>query len=92
VRYAAGWYGYAMSLEQTRELLQRLDAVRQKVQRPSELGDIEITIAPSEKITPETIAAYTQIGVSRLLVRPPQDRGLEAVEASIREYAPLTSL
>ncbi|HEY2596312.1 MAG TPA: TIGR03619 family F420-dependent LLM class oxidoreductase [Chloroflexota bacterium] len=89
VRYAAGWYGYAMSLEQTRELLQRLSAVGEKVQRPAALGDIEITIAPSEKITSETIAAYTEIGVSRLLVRPPQDRGLEAVEASIREYAPL---
>jgi hypothetical protein len=54
------------------------------------LGDIEITIAPTEKITEETIAAYAAIGVSRLLVRPPQDQGLDAVEASIREHAPLT--
>jgi len=90
VRYAAGWYGYAMSLDQTRELLQTLAGVRERVQRPTELGDIEITIAPRETISAETIAAYAELGVSRLLVRPPQDHGLAAVEASIREFAHLT--
>jgi probable F420-dependent oxidoreductase len=91
VRSAAGWYGYAMSVDQTHELLGRLAEVRKKVRRPPELGDaIEITIAPSEKISQQTIAAYADLGVSRLLVRPPQDRGLEAVEASIREFADLT--
>ncbi len=90
MRYAAGWYGYAMSLEQTRELQQRLASIGQTVQRPAELGDIEMTIAPTEKITAETIAAYADIGVSRLLVRPPHDQGLEGVEAAIREHAHLT--
>jgi alkanesulfonate monooxygenase SsuD/methylene tetrahydromethanopterin reductase-like flavin-dependent oxidoreductase (luciferase family) len=90
VRYAAGWYGYAMTVDQTRDLLDKLSEVRQKVQRPPELGDIEITIAPRETISAPTIAAYAEIGVSRLLVRPPQDQGLDAVEASIREFAHLT--
>jgi probable F420-dependent oxidoreductase len=90
VRYAAGWYGYAMSLEQTKDIQRRLAETSQKVQRPAELGEIEITIAPTEPINAETIAAYTAIGVSRLLVRPPQGQGLAAVEASIREYAHLT--
>ena len=89
VRYAAGWYGYAMNVDQTRELLATLASVRERVERPTELGDIEITIAPSETITAETIAAYADIGVSRLLVRPPQAGGLEAVEKSIREFAHL---
>jgi hypothetical protein len=60
-----------------------------RVQRPAELGDIEITIAPSETITAETITAYADLGVSRLLVRPPQAAGVEAVEQSIREFAHL---
>ena len=90
VRYAAGWYGYAMSVAQTRELLAGLASVRARVQRPAELGDIEITIAPSETITAETVAAYADIGVSRLLVRPPQVGGLEAVEESSRQFANLT--
>jgi probable F420-dependent oxidoreductase len=90
LRYAAGWYGYAMSLEQTKEIQRRLVEIGQKVQRPPQLGEIEITIAPTEPINAATIAAYTAIGVSRLLVRPPQGQGLEGVEASIREYAHLT--
>jgi len=88
VRFASGWYGYAMTVEQTRAILASLEAARQSVGRPPELGDIEITIAPNEPITPETIAAYEAIGVSRLLVRPDRDQGLDAAEAVIRANAP----
>jgi probable F420-dependent oxidoreductase len=88
VRYAAGWYGYAMSVEQTREVMQAINAACQHYERPAELGDIEITIAPRETLTSETIAAYTQLGVSRLLLRPANDHGIEAAEADIRAYAP----
>jgi probable F420-dependent oxidoreductase len=88
VRYAAGWYGYAMSLDQTREIIQALNAMQQRYERPAGLGDIEITIAPRETLTAETIQAYAELGVSRLLLRPANDRGVEAAEADIREYAP----
>ena len=88
VRFARGWYGYAMSLEQTREVLDGLNTVRGRVERPAELGDIEITIAPREQINAETIEAYEAIGVSRLLVRPATDRPLDEGEAVIRRFAP----
>ncbi len=88
VRFASGWYGYAMTLEQTREVLETLNAMRAHVERPPELGEIEITIAPREPVNAETIAAYEAIGVSRLLVRPATDRPLEEAEAVIRQYAP----
>ena len=91
VRFAKGWYGYAMSVEQTRELLDALEATRQRVKRPAELGDIEITIAPREEVNAATIAAYEAIGVSRLLVRPATDRPLSEAEAVIRKYAPARS-
>jgi len=67
--------------------LATLASVRARVQRPAELGDIEITIAPSETITADTVAAYADLGVSRLLEQPQQAGGLEAVEESIREFA-----
>jgi len=88
VRFARGWYGYAMSVDQTREVLAALKAMQQRVERPAELGDVEITIAPREPINAETIAAYEAIGVSRLLVRPGTDRPLSEAEAVIREHAP----
>jgi probable F420-dependent oxidoreductase len=90
VRYAAGWYGYAMTLEQTRDIVQTIESARQRYERPAHLGDIEITIAPREPVTSSTIDAYAEIGVSRLLVRPANDRGFDAAEADIREYAPAT--
>jgi hypothetical protein len=65
--------------------------VRARVERPSELGDIEITIAPREPVNADTIAAYEAIGVSRLLVRPATDRPLAEAEATIRQYAPRRS-
>jgi probable F420-dependent oxidoreductase len=80
VRYAAGWYGYAMTVDQTREIIAAIKVAQQRYERPSHLGEIEITIAPREPITPETIDAYAEIGVSRLLVRPANDRGVEAAK------------
>jgi hypothetical protein len=77
-----------MSLEQTREVTSALNAMRQRVQRPTELGDIQITIAPREEVNASTIAGYEEIGVSRLLVRPGSDRSLEEAEAVIRQHAP----
>ena len=88
VRYAAGWYGYAMTLEQTREQLALLDSARQRYERRSDLGDIEITIHPREPITPETIQAYAELGVSRLVLTPARDEGLDRAEAVLRHYAP----
>lgn len=88
VRFAKGWYGYAMSVDQTRDVLEALNAIRQRVNRPAELGDIEITIAPREEVNAETIAAYEAIGVSRLLVRPAWDRSLSDAEHVIRKHGP----
>lgn len=88
VRYAAGWYGYAMTVDSTRDLLASLAAVRQRVERPPELGDIEITIHPREPITPETIRAYADLGVSRLVLTPTRDEGLDVAESVIRQHAP----
>ncbi|MBV9135305.1 MAG: hypothetical protein JO318_21545, partial [Chloroflexi bacterium] len=59
--------------------------------RPADLGDIEITIAPREPVTSATIDAYAELGVSRLLVRPANDRGVDAAEADIRQYAPVSA-
>jgi probable F420-dependent oxidoreductase len=89
VRYAAGWYGYAMTVDQTREQLAMLAAARQRYARPAALGDIEITIHPREPITPETIHAYEELGVSRLVLTPARDAELDQAESVIRQFAPV---
>jgi hypothetical protein len=63
-------------VDETRELLPALNSARLKYQRPAHLSEIEITIAPREPLTSETIEAYSAIGVSRLLLRLGNNRGM----------------
>src|SRR5438105_8303894 len=57
VRYCAGWFGFNMALETTRGHIAAIAAAREKYGRPAELGDVEITVAPSEDLSREVIDA-----------------------------------
>lgn len=56
--------------------------------RPSELGPVEITMAPGEPLTPSVIDAYAAARVSRLLMRLPTEGTLGDAERTIRDNAP----
>lgn len=88
VRYCAGWFGFNQTVESTRGHIAAIAAARQKYGRPAELGDVEITVAPQEPLSRETIAAYAELGVSRLLKLLPNGGSLEDAEAYIRANAP----
>jgi probable F420-dependent oxidoreductase len=88
VRYCQGWFGYNMSLEQTRVHIAALAAAREKYGRPAELGEVEISVAPSETVTREVIDAYREAGAHRLLLRFNQMGTLEQAEELIRANAP----
>jgi probable F420-dependent oxidoreductase len=88
LKYAAGWYGFNLTLEQTQTEIAAIAALREHAKRPAELGDVEITIAPRERLTRELIDAYAQAGVSRLLLRLPASKGLDAAEQVMRDNAP----
>jgi probable F420-dependent oxidoreductase len=88
VRFAAGWYGYALSLEQTRELVGALREAMQRYERGPGLGELEITVHPREEVTPRTIEAYAALGVHRLLLSLPRDLPLAESEKMIRDHAP----
>jgi hypothetical protein len=45
-----------------------------------------------EPLTSETIEAYCAIGVSRLLLRLGNNRGMNEAEEDIRRFAPATSV
>jgi alkanesulfonate monooxygenase SsuD/methylene tetrahydromethanopterin reductase-like flavin-dependent oxidoreductase (luciferase family) len=88
VRYCQGWFGYNMSLEQSKTHIAALAVARAKYDRPAELGDVEITVAPSETVTRDVIDAYREAGVSRLLLRFNQMGTLTEAEELIRANAP----
>jgi probable F420-dependent oxidoreductase len=66
---AHGWYGFALTAESAAEYLATLRAEAARVDRPAELGALEITVTPRGRLTRESAAAFAELGVDRLVVR-----------------------
>ena len=77
-----GWYGFAVSVEETRAFVNALRETEKKVQRPPELGRLEISATPPGFDVPDraTIDAYAAVGVDRLILRPRPDMNVAALE------------
>ena len=82
VSRAHGWYGFRMTPEDTATSLAGLREAASRVERPPGLGELEITVTPRGRLTPERAVAFAEVGVDRVVVRP---RGgtPEAVDAVI---------
>jgi probable F420-dependent oxidoreductase len=83
-----GWYGFGMPPEAAAASLEGLRAAAEQVERPADLGELEITITPRGRLTPDVAAAFAELGVHRLVVipnpkdddvRPTLDASLDAV-------------
>ena len=68
---AHGWYGFALTPEIAAKYLAALREAADRVERPAELGELEITVTPRGRLTRETAAAFAELGVDRLVVMPP---------------------
>ena len=66
VEQGHGWYGFHLSPEQAAANLAGLASV--DADRPTELGELEISVTPNRRLTPESVAAYAAAGVHRLIV------------------------
>ncbi len=82
-----GWHGFNMSLEQTAEALAGLREAADRHGRPAELGELEITITPSETIDVDTARRYRDLGVHRLALQPTDLEGsaMDALIARVGE-------
>lgn len=81
-RYGQGWYGFAMNVEQTAAVVQRL--------RELEGGDrLEISVTPSMRVDAATIASFRDAGVDRIISLIPQDesRAKQAMDVLMKENA-----
>jgi hypothetical protein len=68
-----------------------LAAAAGRVPRPGELGDLEISVTPRGRLTPELATEFAQAGVHRLvpLARPAPDGPAQAIEAALVAIAGL---
>lgn len=77
-----GWYGWMQDPDQTADYVRRLNELADQVERPAELGEIEITITPPARLTAEAVEQYREAGAHRLvsLATPTERSMLHAVE------------
>jgi probable F420-dependent oxidoreductase len=74
VEQANGWYGFALDLEETADILAELREVAGRYPRPTSLGELEISVAPRIPIDKETAKRFAELGVHRLIFIPPSGK------------------
>jgi len=66
-RFGDGWYGFALTVEQTAPIVTELGRLRQELGRN---GPFEISLTTFEPLTDELVARAAAAGVDRLIVFP----------------------
>ena len=88
VEHANGWYGFALTLDATRQALEGLRQAGEQYRRPAELGELEVSVTPRGQLDEQIVAEFARLGVHRLILqpRPPLDAvTLEEFVTSIGE-------
>ena len=89
VRHGDGWYGFFQDLDGTAASLRGLEEAAKRVERPADLGRLEISVTPPGPVDADTAKRFEDLGVDRLiLMRGFEDMagssGREAEDAVIR--------
>ena len=88
IRSAQGWYGFALNVEQTTGVLERLKQLAGEIERPANLGELELSVTPGMRLDEENVAAFADAGIERLIALMPQDSE-QAVLTHIENLAKL---
>src|SRR5437667_6528452 len=79
IEQANGWYGFALDLDETANVLAQLREAANRYHRPPSLGELEISIAPRIPIDKETAQRFAELGVHRLIFIPPPGKDASAL-------------
>ena len=80
IRLESGWYGFAMDVDTTKKILDRLQSLG--------ATNLEISVTPNTPITEETIAQFEEIGVHRLISLMPQ-KSIDKLQKTITHLGQL---
>ena len=70
-----GWYGFALDPDAARGCLEGLRNAAKDVERPTQRGELELSVTPSVPLDADTVRRYEDLGVHRLV---PIARGRDA--------------
>lgn len=84
-----GWFGFGLDLAATERAVAGLRRAEREHERPEHLGPLEISVTPDPGISIDdaAVAAFTELGVTRLIPMPPRDaaRDPDRVVQFVRE-------
>lgn len=80
---AHGFYGHNLTLEDTARVLGEIRELARQLERPAELGQLEISIAPREVLDLDLARRYADLGVHRIILLPHDLDGPTAVEDEV---------
>lgn len=67
VRHGNGWYGFAIDVDTSAACVAGLRAAQQRIERPPELGPLEISVTPSGPLDADAARRFQDAGVDRLV-------------------------
>ena len=65
-----GWYGFMLDVDGAAAMVKALDQTAREIERPADLGPLEITITPRGRLDRETVERFAEAGVHRLVPMP----------------------
>jgi probable F420-dependent oxidoreductase len=89
VAHGHGWYGFALTPDTAAECVDGLRRATGEVDRPAELGELEITVTPRRWPDGETADGFAAAGVHRLVLNVIGVPTLDAVAERLRAGAAL---
>ncbi len=75
-----GWYGFALDVDATARCVEGLREAAKRIERPAELGPLEISVTPAVGLDRDTLKRFEDLGVQRLIPLSPARNGDEVVE------------
>jgi probable F420-dependent oxidoreductase len=84
-RHGDGWYGFLVGL---RAMAQHREALDLAIDRADRDRPLHVSVSPSRPLDPDTVAAYADLGVDRLIVIPPPGLSLDDVAEFVEANAP----
>jgi probable F420-dependent oxidoreductase len=84
-RHADGWYGFLTGL---RAMAEYREGLRAAIERSGRSEPLHVSVTPSRQMDAETVRAYSELGVERLILAPPPNLPLEDVIAFVEANAP----
>ncbi len=86
VTHCQGWYGFALDHDAVAKNLDGLRKAAERHERPSWLGELEITVTPRGRVDRDAVERFAELGVHRLVLTPRGD-DLDSWKAYIDDTA-----